>query len=610
MIHMIPAFRCLTSCFFWCLTALVVLAQTSTDEINLANEYFKDGDYEKALVIYEKVVKAYPGTDFYIVRVVDCMVELNRFEEAQEYLNKQIKQNKSELQYWALKGKIVDRQGKTAEAEAIWQDLIQEKLKDLNDFYKVGGYFMSQQKYNWALKTYQQGRIMLKNEEQFTNELAYLYQFEGNFEQSTYEYLKLFLANNSQFPYIKQQILSMTRDTSSAEKVEAALLNFSLRQPNNPQIIELLYDLYMETSNYDEAFIQIRSLDKMKGEMGNGLFKFAQTLQNNKAYETSNEALNYIIKNYTTSPYYIDAIKERAKNFELKAAESIPIDTVSLRQAVENYDALFKQFGRVPQLEEAMYRKARLCVFYLNDLAGATVELDQLESLPIPQIRKAEAKLLLADILVLQQDYSNARIKYTEVEKQFENTQTGARAKFRIARLYYYKGDFEAAKAYLTALKENTSNDIANDAIKLYLTIQDNTGLDSSTTALERFAHAELLIYQKQYAKALSLLDSLAFAYPNHELADDLLWEKANIFLQTNELTKGLDLLDKVIANYSEGIHADDALFKKAEIQEMVYKDKAKAIELYFQLLLKYPASLYKVEARKRIRRLKGESVN
>ena len=180
-------------------------------------------------------------------------------------------------------------------------------------------------------------------------------------------------------------------------------------------------------------------------------------------------------------------------------------------------------------------------------------------------------------------------------------------AKFRDARLYYFKGDFENAKANLKILKENTSNDIANDAIRLFLTIQDNTGLDTTTVALEQFAQAQLLIYQKRYEEAMPMLDSILYRFPNHELTDDILWEKAQMALQRNEVEKTLTLLDKILVNFSEGIHADDALFQKAEIYERALKDLEKAQQLYLDLLIKYPASLYKVEARKRVRRLRGE---
>ena len=120
------------------------------------------------------------------------------------------------------------------------------------------------------------------------------------------------------------------------------------------------------------------------------------------------------------------------------------------------------------------------------------------------------------------------------MSERFKDRQQGGLANYKLAQMAYYKGEFNLAEALLTTIKDNTSNDISNDAIKLNLTIIDNTGLDTATTALEMFAQAQLLTYQRQYEPSLDLLDSLAYQFPNHTLSDEILWEKATIFLKQN----------------------------------------------------------------------------
>lgn len=596
----------LFSIFLAFITALTLYAQPQ-EEINLANEYFNDGEYGKALELYEKVLKTYPDADFYVSRIVDCYTHLNQFTEAGEFIGQQQKRKTANKAYLsALEGKVFERQGNTDRAETVWADVIDNKLKDINDFYRIGGFFMTEQKYKWALKTYQKGRDKLNTPQVFANELAYLYQMDGNLERAIQEYINIYTQSTGQYDYVKSQILRLVKDDKSPE-IEKVLLTESQKRNNDPNMVELLYSFYMEANNYEEAFLQVRALDKMKNEGGNRIYKFSQTLQNNKEYDLSNKALDYLINNYKDSPFFLEATMEKAKNFELKALESVKTDTVALRQAVSNYNTLFTQYSRVPQFFDAMYRKARICIFYLSDLNCALDELNAIEQLAVPLIKKAEAKLLLGDVFIMQGEYNKAKLKYAEVEKAFENTQMGAMAKFRAARLSYYKGDFEDSKAFLKILKENTSNDIANDAIRLYLTIQDNTGLDSTTTALEKFAHVELLIYQKKYDQALPMLDSIAYHFPNHPLADDIFWQKSQIFLQQGKTQECLSLLDKILEKHKEDIFADDALFTKAEIYESLLGDKKKAQELYFQILTEFPASLYKVEARKRVRKLRTE---
>lgn len=584
------------------------LVAQDQNEINLANEYYNDGEYEKALELYQRFLNKNAEADFYVYRALDCYLFLEQYEQAREFIGRITKKNKRLPHYEALRGRILEKEGKLDEAQQLWDQII-ASVSDLNDFYRLGGLFMSLQKYPYAQKTYEQGRLRLRDDALFTSELAYLYQFSGQFDRSTQEYLSMYLKNNNQLGYVKSQILRMVQD-NSREAIERSLLAQVQRNSSDANLLDILYEFYLNTENYREALAQARSIDRLNREGGRRLFKLAQTLQNNKEYDLSDQALQAIIDSYRDSSIQLEAQLERAKNSELKALDAVPVDTVAIRQAVENYNQLFSRNGRVPVLAEAMYRKASLCVFYLNDLKAAAAELEAIEALPMPNLKKADAKLLMGDVLIMQGEYNAAKLKYAEVEEQFANTQTGAKAKYRQAKLSYFKGDFETAKAFLGVLKENTSNDIANDAIRLFLLIQDNTGLDTSTTALQRFADAQLLIYRKRYDEALALLDSIAYAFPNHELQDDIIWEKANILLNQKKIDETIAQLDRILDKYGSGIYADDALFLKAEIYEQVLRDTKVAQDLYFDLLIKFPASLFKVEARKRIRKLRGENIN
>ena len=209
----------------------------------------------------------------------------------------------------------------------------------------------------------------------------------------------------------------------------------------------------------------------------------------------------------------------------------------------------------------------------------------------------------------MQKEFNKAKLKYAEVDGQFKDEQIGALAKFKDGQLSYYKGDFEESQARLKSIKDNTSNDISNDAIRLNLLIQDNTGLDSTTTALKQFAHAQLLVFQREYGEAWVLLDSLAYQFPTHSLQDEILWEKANILLNKNQVTEALVLLNKILDKFGTDIYGDDALFTIAKIHDYNFREADKAMELYLRMLREYPGSLFSVEVRKRIRELRKEKL-
>jgi hypothetical protein len=86
-----------------------------------------------------------------------------------------------------------------------------------------------------------------------------------------------------------------------------------------------------------------------------------------------------------------------------------------------------------------------------------------------------EVKLEMADIQLLNGDVWESTLTYSQVEKSMKTDTLGQEAKFRNARLAYYKGEFEWSKAQLDVLKAATTKLIANDALELSLLIGDNT---------------------------------------------------------------------------------------------------------------------------------------
>ena len=121
---------------------------------------------------------------------------------------------------------------------------------------------------------------------------------------------------------------------------------------------------------------------------------------------------------------------------------------------------------------------------------------------------------------------------------------------------------------------------------------------------------ADLFAFRNMDDVALSLFDSLNKTYPNHALADDIIYKKAQIALKHMQYNEAAAFYEDILKNYGDGILGDDAMFKLADMNENQFKNIEKAKELYQLLLEKYPDSLYVVEARKRFRKLRGDSIN
>ncbi|MNL55163.1 Outer membrane protein assembly factor BamD [compost metagenome] len=123
------------------------------------------------------------------------------------------------------------------------------------------------------------------------------------------------------------------------------------------------------------------------------------------------------------------------------------------------------------------------------------------------------------------------------------------------------------------------------------------------------YADAEMLQFRNQSAKALAKLDSIAIAFPNNSLLDDILMAKSRIYIKNNDINPAVTVLKELTEKQNSSVWADDALFTLADLYEKNLKDNEQAKTLYQKLINDYPGSMFTNEARKRFRKLRGDNI-
>ena len=174
----------------------------------------------------------------------------------------------------------------------------------------------------------------------------------------------------------------------------------------------------------------------------------------------------------------------------------------------------------------------------------------------------------------------------------------------------YYKGDFEIAEDILNILKKATTREIANDAMDLSLLIRDNTGVDSTETAMKCFSNTELLIFQNKYLQAIDSLTKIITKYNKDGLVDDALLKRANCYLKLSKNELAIADLGSLIEQFPSDVLGDDASFLLAVTLQEKTGEKEKAMKLFEDILKNYPGSIYVVESRNRYRTLRGDTIN
>ncbi|PKP48732.1 MAG: hypothetical protein CVT95_04055, partial [Bacteroidetes bacterium HGW-Bacteroidetes-12] len=269
------------------------------------------------------------------------------------------------------------------------------------------------------------------------------------------------------------------------------------------------------------------------------------------------------------------------------------------------YETTLNEIGKTANAYPLIKNLAHLKAFYLNKPTEALDLLTDFMKTPrLDPKNNAYLKLELANVYLFLGDIWEASLLYSQIDKAFKQDPLGETAKFYNAKISFYTGDFDWAKAQLDVLKASTSKLIANDAMQLSISITDNIGIDTTKAPLYIFAQADLFAYQNKNKEALALLDSLEKTFPIHVILDDVLFKKYEIFYKQQDIPNAIKQLEKIVKDYSYDILVDDALYQLALIYDYDLKNEEKAAEYYKKIMFEHQGSIYVVDARKRYREI------
>ncbi|MGL1884889.1 MAG: hypothetical protein OCD76_00130 [Reichenbachiella sp.] len=585
----------------------IALAQTN-QEIQLANEYYIQGDYEKARGIYEQLInnkKNIPGIHN---NYFNLLLSTNDYKSAEKYIRRAQKYYPTNIYYKIDEGIVYSASGNEEAADEKFIEVI-ESISD-NQFLTrtAAQYFTNRQQTAYALKTYQIGRKASNDPTLFSLELANTFRLLDQKENMINEYLVFASLRPNNLRYVKNILQSILQNPDDIELFQMILIEKIQKNPDSIQNAELLIWAYMQQNDFNGAYRQAVALVKRHGEDPSRIMSIARIAKSNESYLEAEEIYQYIVDNFAQSRFYSLARNEIIDVKSIMVKSEYPIDTNSVRDLTFRYQDLIEEVGINNQTIEAYRSKALLHAFYLDEKDSAILILNEIIATPrISKNLTAESKLDLGDIYLLADEPWESTLLYSQVEKDMQSSRIGYEAKLKNAKLSYYLGNFELAKSHLDVLKTSTTKEIANDALSLSLLITNNTAFDTSDFVMKEFAFIELLQFQNKIDAALVSYQEMLVNYPDHSIVQYIYWRLANLNVDIGGYENALLYLSLIEEKYATDLYGDDAAYLKAKIYEDKL-DPTYAMELYKAFIIQYPGSIYVAEARKSFRRLRGDS--
>jgi tetratricopeptide (TPR) repeat protein len=584
--------------------------EASAQETELGMEYMKAGEYEKAKTIFQKLSKNKETAKLIHKPYLQTLIKLKEFEEAEKFAKKEIKNSDGNPKYITDYARLLEIGDKKEEAQKQYNLAIEKVKSDDSALMELVTDFSQNQQFDLAIQTIEKGRAYAKLEDKFSVQLAKLYRIQGKTQQMIEEYLKFgLMADNREM--VQSILQDELKDEKEIEQLEKVLYTKVQQFPDESYYSELLIWHLIQKKEFYKAFVQARALDRRYRKDGVQVTDLGFLAHQNKDYVNSGKIFEYLVKEYPRNQNY-PLWRRMLINAKEEVIKSVyPINTADIRLLINEYSKMLEELGTNQRTLEAVRSKGLLYAFYLNEKDTAIVVLENAIRLANGDQQFIDrCKLDLGDVYLLKSEPWEATLIYSQVEKSEKDSPLGYDAKLRNAKLAYYRGDFELSKEVLDILKQATTREIANDAMELSLLIQENTGSDSTESAMKAYSNVELLLFQHRNDEAVANLIAMEKNFKGDPLEDEIIYLRAMTYLKQGDVEKGVKDLETIIQKFPIELKGDDATYYLAKTYQEKLNQSAKAMKLYQELLTKYPGSIYGADARKRFRNLRGDTIN
>jgi tetratricopeptide (TPR) repeat protein len=597
----------------WILVASLFVASTaswSQSDLELAEFYYNDGSYAQSKLYLDQIWKK-NKTKMVFDMYYDVLVALDDFDAAEKLVKSRMRGKNTRANAYVELGQLYLHFGREVQAREAFDEAMKRLQPNRNSAIGLANAFLKLNELDLALEVYSKAQEM--GVDNLDYQLVDLEGRRGNYNGMIDAALRLLHNKPTYFRNIQNSFTRNLRVLDNPELgtlLKGKLIASARNYPDDSLYPELLVWYFNQVKDFANAFIHAKSLDLRGEEDGSRLIELAQTASSNGDYETAARCYAYVAGKGRENAYFFTARTQSLRMRMEPLLNAVPNDTEAIADLAEEYRQTLNDLGITTETAGIAKDLAHVQAFYLQLPDKAIATLEAVLDIPALYDRMAAlCKLELGDILVFQDNIWDASLLFSQVELDFKDDSFGHEAKFRNARISYYAGDFDWAQAQLDALKASTSKLISNDAIDLSLLITDNYAMDTISEPMWLFAQADLLSTQHRYDQAMTKLDSIVAIWPGHALEDEILMTQGHMALEQGNVDTALMLFQEVVDLHFDDILADDALFELGKLYEDRIGDEEAAADYFEQLLFDYPNSLHAVEARRRFRAMRGDTI-
>jgi tetratricopeptide (TPR) repeat protein len=562
-------------------------------EMRKAARLEAQNDLAGAQRIYLQLYVQYPARGDLVLRLQNIYSRTGQHDKAVTLLRQHLQRSPNNITTLLKLGDALFALGKPEEAFAEWEKLFKHASTP-NTFSLVASRYLKYSIYDRASAAYHRARRELKTPDLFARELAELAERQTHYADAVREYL-VFLRQKPQYrTTVEARLRDMAHNGEQHDEIFALLAAQVVQSPDKLGNLGLLIEYALPAGYAAQVLNLVQDTPNLPANSWTYLSRIARYALDEDHFETA--ALAY------------QSLYDRVDRPDVQARALIGLAHTKHRaqqieQARHYYRAVIDAFPLRPESDEARFHTG----LFLRDIDHDVEHAQKSFQEVIDSSRKTEwryrAFFELAEGYVQTNRFEGAEKIWATILSERKVGPDVAQARFNMAEIQYYRGDFDMAKILLNAiLVKDLAQNFGNDAIlKLALIVE---GEQNDAGQLRQYAHAELLARQQDLENAYLAFGQLQERHPQTFLADRILHKQAELLELLQRYTEAIQHHRKLVSTLKTSPLCAASQLALAEIYETRLGQYHEAERAYEKLLVDFPLSFEADLARERLRTL------
>ena len=219
-------------------------------DLELANNYYTQGEYDKANEIYKKLSHNKSMAIQIHDNYLGCLYKIKDYDSAEKFLKTQIKNNENNIEYKAQIAQLFEISGQTAKANAEYQKVINIGAQYENLMFELHNFFYKTDQIDKVIKLIETARISQKSPNKYQSFLARAYLYNGQKDKMMDELLNYGVQEPLNINYVQMNVQDNIKTEEETAMFETKVYDRIQADPNQSFYNELLVWYFTQKSDF------------------------------------------------------------------------------------------------------------------------------------------------------------------------------------------------------------------------------------------------------------------------------------------------------------------------------------------------------------------------